>query len=127
MGELPPFLANLTNLVSLEAAYCGIRKLPRRLGKIRKLKRLDVSNNDLRTFSYWMKNLKDLEELKIHGNVIMKLPDFIGYFSSLRELQAGGAYNRNAYKRSRTLGEIGLLEERYYLKEFRFHWKTTLS
>jgi hypothetical protein len=116
-GELPPFIANLTNLVYLGAASCGLRKLPKWLGDLHKLKQLDVRDNELKTFPNWMKNLKELEELELYGNPITGLPYFIGGFSRLKMLHAGGANNRDGkqYHLKTLPGSIGKLHHLEYL------------
>jgi hypothetical protein len=50
MGEPPTFLANLTNLISLDAEGCGLCKLPDWLGTMKELKHLNLSDNDIEYF-----------------------------------------------------------------------------
>ncbi|KAJ0617025.1 putative P-loop containing nucleoside triphosphate hydrolase, leucine-rich repeat domain superfamily [Helianthus annuus] len=62
------FIGDLVNLEVLSLAYCGIDKLPSTIGKLRKLKLLDLTGcNDLHIDDGVFINLVKLEELYMGG------------------------------------------------------------
>jgi Leucine-rich repeat (LRR) protein len=116
MDELPPFLANLTNLVSLDAEGYGLCKLPEWMGTIKNLKRLNVSGNNIEDLPEWLWNLTNLEELAIENNESTDIPAFIGNLPRLKKLSLGGGYPWDAVKNAKTADEKKLLEEQKYIK-----------
>ena len=82
LTEIPPEIGNLKKLMDLTIARNQIRELPRTLCQLANLRWMDVQHNLLKQIpDEIINNMKDLEELMMNNNEIIKLPQ------KLRNLQ----------------------------------------
>ena len=92
LNEIPDTLSNLVNLEELDLYDTGITKLPPDIGKLKKLKYLNLSYcNNLLELPEEVGNLINLKELDIRDSGIKKLPNTLSNLVNL-ELYNGEPY-----------------------------------
>jgi Leucine-rich repeat (LRR) protein len=87
---IPPSIASLDCLRTLELKGNLIREIPDAIGDLIRLETLTVSGGQVRVVSDAIGRLKHLMILGLSTNQIEALPNQIGEASSLRELHLGG-------------------------------------
>jgi hypothetical protein len=76
LGELPPVIGEFTELESLWVRTTGIQQVPPELGRLTKLKKLDLSFNPaLAQLPPELGNLESLESLNLRQTGVTTLPD----------------------------------------------------
>ncbi len=88
--EIPPTISNLTKLLSLDAGGIHLNKVHESIGRLRKLKHLDLSVAD--TVPDSITSLHELRTLRLSG--IRSLPHSIGDLKSLEKLSIFGRFER---------------------------------
>lgn len=85
---LPPEVAQLTTLTTLNLPRQQLRTLPPEIGALKALQELDVSSNPLQDLPPEIGALTALRELNISKTTLPLLPDAIGQLASLSILRA---------------------------------------
>lgn len=87
LGELPPLIGEFSALEHLWLGSTGLKQLPRELGQLRALKRLDLSfNRELSALPAEVGQLQRLESLNLRATRLSSLPDELGQLPCLRFL-----------------------------------------
>ncbi|WP_434386901.1 leucine-rich repeat domain-containing protein [Melittangium boletus] len=87
LGELPPLIGEFSALEHLWLGSTGLKHLPRELGQLRALKRLDLSfNRELSALPQEVGQLQCLESLNLRATRLASLPDELGQLPRLRFL-----------------------------------------
>ncbi|MCP3058832.1 leucine-rich repeat domain-containing protein [Myxococcus sp. K38C18041901] len=87
LGELPPVIGEFTELQSLWVRTTGIQQVPPELGRLTKLKKLDLSFNPLLVeLPPELGNLESLESLDLRQTGVKTLPDSLERLRGLKYL-----------------------------------------
>ncbi|MFY2558344.1 leucine-rich repeat domain-containing protein [Corallococcus terminator] len=87
LGELPSVIGEFTELESLWVRTTGIKQVPPELGRLSKLKRLDLSfNPELTELPPELGDLESLESLDLNRTGLMTLPDALERLRRLKFL-----------------------------------------
>ncbi|AKF84807.1 hypothetical protein MFUL124B02_04730 [Myxococcus fulvus 124B02] len=87
LGELPPVIGEFTELESLWVRTTGISHVPPELGRLKKLKKLDLSFNPaLAELPAELGNLESLESLDLRQTGVKTLPDSLERLRHLKYL-----------------------------------------
>lgn len=89
-GTLPPGIAALTNLVSLDASSAGLTNLSAAVGSLHSLTRLWLNDNALAELPPELGDLRNLEYLNLDRNNLTRLPEGLGRLEHLRWLRING-------------------------------------
>lgn len=81
--SLPPTIGKLKRLKCLNMNSCGLTTLPSEIGELASLVDLDLQNNRLTTLPVEIGRLTELNHLNLRGNLITELPTEIGSLTSL--------------------------------------------
>ncbi len=96
------------DLVGLDLAEMGVTRIPSAFARLKKLRRLRLSFNDLSKLSDDLGELEELEELDLESNRLTELPAAIGRLRRLRVLKLSG----NRLKAlPACVGDLAALEE----------------
>ena len=74
---------------TLDLSGRGITQLPENIGRLTKLQKLGLGDNQLRTLPHQIGQLANLEVLHLYGNNLERLPRSIGELGQLRSLVIG--------------------------------------
>ncbi|XOV90906.1 MAG: leucine-rich repeat domain-containing protein [Bacteroidota bacterium] len=87
LNKIPDFVFDATNIEFLILSYNHIKKLPKELSRLKKLKYISWSNNGLDDF-WWIsiKDLDQLESLNLSDNTLTRVPLGIGKLDGLKTL-----------------------------------------
>jgi Leucine-rich repeat (LRR) protein len=88
--EIPAEIQSLTNLEILELRVNSIQTVPIEIGKLKKLKALDLTDNPGLSNIDHVVQLAELQELYLYGCSLIKLPDNIGQLKKLKHLALTG-------------------------------------
>ncbi|MDR0655620.1 MAG: leucine-rich repeat domain-containing protein, partial [Treponema sp.] len=88
--QIPPEIAELTNLTELYIGGNGIKTLPGFIGKLTSLVRLDISHNKLSMLPGEMVNLSALKTINLSYNKFTELPEYLGKLAALETLEDTG-------------------------------------
>jgi hypothetical protein len=88
LWTFPPSFSNFVGLVKLEAIGVGLADLPEALGKLKSLKILDISKNNLSWIPKSFIDLSNLEFCNFSKNSILMLPLDLETMSNLTHLLA---------------------------------------
>ena len=91
LTELPKWLGNLTQLQRLDLYFNQLTTLPDSLRNLGKLEILTLSSNQFSSFPSIITHLQNLEEIYLIENDIKQLPDRISGLTRLRKLFLGGS------------------------------------
>ncbi|MBD3341513.1 MAG: hypothetical protein GF353_20585 [Candidatus Lokiarchaeota archaeon] len=87
LQEFPEALKNLSSLEVIELTYNTIRRIPKWIGKLKKLKRISLNSNfSFIKLPHSLGQLKNLKELSLWNNKVKFLPKSIGTLESLEFL-----------------------------------------
>lgn len=84
--DLPGEIGHLSELTDLEFAPCTLKRIPRELGVLRKLRRLSVFQCNLRSLPDEIGHLELLEELCVAGNRFRGFPSAVCRLRRLKRL-----------------------------------------
>ena len=90
LTSLPKSLGNLTSLTKLDLSGNRLTSLPKSLGNLTSLTKLDLSGNRLTSLPKSLGNLTSLTKLDLSGNRLTSLPKSLGNLTSLTELDLSG-------------------------------------
>eukprot|EP00803_Ostreobium_quekettii_P002893 evm.model.scf_898EXC.1 EVM.evm.TU.scf_898EXC.1 scf_898EXC:999-25322(+) len=116
LRHLPESVGWLGNLHSLHAPGCAFKSLPATIGRLRKLRRLDLSSCErIAELPANFSSLTSLELLNLYGLwELQELPDSFGSLSRLRKLFIGGCLKLKSLPDSLTaLTQLELLDMQY--------------
>jgi len=88
---LPHNIEKLTQLKSLQLAYCQLSSLPVEIGQLKNLQSLDLGGNELSNLPAEIGQLKNLQSLHLSSNELSNLPAEIGQLNNLQFLEIRGA------------------------------------
>jgi internalin A len=86
LSELPPEIAHLNSLTSLDLSGNQLNILPESIGNLANLTSLDISGNQLNVLPESIGNLTNLTSLHLSPNQLKTLPESIGNLTSLISL-----------------------------------------
>jgi Leucine-rich repeat (LRR) protein len=90
LDQIPPELAELTNLTELSLCGNRLKTLPGFIGKLTSLERLDISHNRISNLPKEMANLSALKTINISYNKFTELPEYLGKLTALETLEDTG-------------------------------------
>ena len=73
-GNLPPEIANLTQLTSIDLNYNKLNSIPPEIGDLNNLTFLDLNGNPLDSIPSEIGNLNNLTTLNLSGNALSSIP-----------------------------------------------------
>jgi GTPase SAR1 family protein len=85
LRELPEWLGKLTKLRWLNLAHNSLQQLPQGLAQLKQLQSLNLARNELNALPEWLCELTRLRILDLNNNKIRMLPEGLG---QLRQLQS---------------------------------------
>lgn len=85
-GPLPKDIGRLKNLRKLDLGCNDLKHIPESIGELVHLEELDLSGNYIETLPSSIGNLKQLKILRLNENSLTSLPESIGELSNLEEL-----------------------------------------
>lgn len=83
-------LKNVDSVFSFSYSGKKLKSIPKDIYKLKKLKKLRLSNNYITVIDKEISNLKDLEELIFYNNSLSKLPPEFKELKKLRKLDLNG-------------------------------------
>lgn len=86
LGNFPDDIRKYKNLEELSLPLCGINEIPSWIGKLKKLKYIDLLNNRISKIPIELYTLENLEYLSLYGNEIDSIDDRIRDLKKLKEL-----------------------------------------
>src|ERR1700679_3205952 len=92
----------------LKVSYKQLQTVPKELGHLASLKRLDLSNNQLQTIPKELGQLTSLRQLYLSNNQLHTIPKELGQLASLQRLYL---YNNQLQTIPKELGQLASLQE----------------
>uniref|UniRef100_A0A0B7B8B3 Gelsolin-like domain-containing protein n=2 Tax=Arion vulgaris TaxID=1028688 RepID=A0A0B7B8B3_9EUPU len=89
-NNFPTGLDTLTNLQDVDLSYNTLNRIPEALYKVKSLKRLNMSNNEVTELSVLIDVWTKLETLNLSRNKLKALPSTLHKLSSLKKLYLNG-------------------------------------
>jgi Leucine-rich repeat (LRR) protein len=86
LSELPPVIAELKNLQSLDLRNNQLSELPPVIAELKNLQSLDLRNNQLSELPPVIAELKNLQSLYLRNNQLSELPPVIAELKNLQSL-----------------------------------------
>ncbi len=86
LNKLPKWIGELRNLQKLNLGYNNLRELPESIGGLRNLQALYLSGNKLRELPESIGKLTNLQELYLADNNLLVLPESIGNLKNLKTI-----------------------------------------
>ena len=108
--ELPREIGKLTLLLKLDLKYNNITQLPQEIGKLVLLRELHLNNNRIIQIPQEIGKLTLLRELHLANNQLVQIPHDIGKLASLRKLNLS---NNQIGQIPHEIGNLTLLQELY--------------
>ena len=105
-GELPQFVRNLKNLLTIGISKSGLKTLPEWIGELSNLQELSVDENDLKDLPLSLAKLERLRKLDIDNNP---------FNPELAEAYKQGIKGVKAYLRAKAAAQITLNEAKLIL------------
>ena len=90
--KIPKEIGNLSKLIRLNISDLELKEIPKEIGLLKDLKELNLSSNDLFEIPKEIGLLKDLKELNLSSNDLFEIPKEIGNLTKLEILNL--SYNR---------------------------------
>ena len=90
LTALPDWLAQLTQLQTLDLVGNRLTALPESLGQLTQLKTLDLGGNRLTALPESLGQLTQLQTVELDSNQLTTLPDWLGHLNQLQTLDLGG-------------------------------------
>jgi SpoVK/Ycf46/Vps4 family AAA+-type ATPase len=90
LDQIPPELAELTNLTELSISGNRLKTLPGFIGKLTSLEQLDISHNRFSILPKEMTNLSVLKTINLSYNRFTELPEYLGQLTALETLEDTG-------------------------------------
>ncbi|EMY12018.1 leucine rich repeat protein [Leptospira weilii str. Ecochallenge] len=83
-------IGNFISLKTIFARNCSLKSIDKDIQKLTQCEIIDFSNNEIENLPLEMIHMKSLKELRIRGNKITHLPEFLGDMPFLERIEAGG-------------------------------------
>ncbi len=91
LTAVPAWVFDQTSLIELDLSYNNLgQALPSQLGKLKNLKKLDASHNQMTGVPAEIGQLENLETLDLSGNKLTGLPNELGNLKKLKTFNLSG-------------------------------------